>query len=133
VADHATAAYDLPDPVHRWHAWLVGQGAEMKRRRILASRLAHWQAGRTMALNDRDLQILDFEQSWWTRPEKKATAIRTRFGISPTQYYRQLDLLVDSAPALERFPLLVRRLRRRRLERRRGRYETTPEQQHPRR
>jgi hypothetical protein len=86
-----------------------------------------------MALNDRDRQILDFEQSWWTRPEKKAVAIRTRIGISPTQYYRQLDQLVDNGTALEHFPLLVRRLRRRRLERRRGRYETTPEQQHPRR
>jgi Protein of unknown function (DUF3263) len=133
VAVHATAGCDPPDPVRRRHAWLVGHGGETAWRGILASRLAHWQAGQTMALNDRDLQILDFEQSWWTRPEKKAVAIRTRFGISPTQYYRQLDLLVDSGPALERFPLLVRRLRRRRLERRRGRYETTPEQQHPRR
>ncbi|HVC70076.1 MAG TPA: DUF3263 domain-containing protein [Acidimicrobiales bacterium] len=87
-----------------------------------------------MALNDRDRQILDFEQSWWTRPEKKATAIRSRFGISPTQYYRQLAELTDSGVALEDFPLLVRRLRRRRMERRRGRYEgSTPERQHPRR
>jgi hypothetical protein len=86
-----------------------------------------------MALNDRDIQILDFEQSWWARPEKKGAAIRTHIGISPTQYYRHLGELVDDDNALERFPLLVRRLRRRRLERRRGRYETTPEQQHPRR
>ncbi len=87
-----------------------------------------------MALTDRDRQILDFEQSWWTRPEKKAVAIRTCFGISPTQYYRQLGELVDSGTALEDFPLLVRRLRRRRIERRRGRYEGgAAEQQHPRR
>ncbi len=86
-----------------------------------------------MALTDRDKQILDFEQSWWTRPEKKAVAIRTRFGISPTQYYRHLGDLVDSGIALEDFPLLVRRLRRRRIERRRGRYEGAAEQQHPRR
>jgi hypothetical protein len=86
-----------------------------------------------MALNDRDREILEFEQSWWTRPEKKAVAIRTRIGISPAQYYRQLGELVDNGTALEHFPLLVRRLRRRRLERRRGRYETTPERQHPRR
>jgi len=50
------------------------------RGRILASRLARWQAGRTMPLNDRDIQILDFEQSWWTRPEKKGVAIRTASG-----------------------------------------------------
>jgi hypothetical protein len=85
-----------------------------------------------MALNDKDIQILDFEQSWWTRPEKKAVAIRTRIGISPAQYYRQLGELVDSGPALEHFPLLVRRLRRRRSDRRRGRYEGGAERQHPR-
>jgi hypothetical protein len=82
-----------------------------------------------MALNDRDRQILEFEQSWWTRPEKKSVAIRTRMGISPTQYYRQLGEIVDSGIALEHFPLLVRR----RTERRRGRYEGAAEQQHPRR
>ena len=86
-----------------------------------------------MALNDRDRQILEFEQSWWTRPEKKAAAIRTLMGISPTQYYRQLGEIVDSGTALEHFPLLVRRLRRQRAERRRGRYEGAAEQQHPRR
>jgi hypothetical protein len=86
-----------------------------------------------MALNDRDRQILEFEQSWWTRPEKKSVAIRTQMGISPTQYYRQLGEIVDSGVALEHFPLLVRRLRRRRTERRRGRYEGAAEQQHPRR
>jgi len=84
-----------------------------------------------MALTDRDREILDFEQSWWTRPEKKAVAIRQRFGISPTQYYRQLGELLDDGGALESFPLLVRRLRRRRTERRRGRYESTPERQNP--
>jgi hypothetical protein len=132
VAVHATAA-TTSDPVVRWHAWLVGRPDATRRRRILASRLAHWQAGPTMALNDRDRQILDFEESWWTRPEKKAVAIRTRFGISPTQYYRHLGELVDGGTAVEHFPLLVRRLRRRRIERRRGRYEGAAEQQHPRR
>jgi hypothetical protein len=87
-----------------------------------------------MALSDREKQILDFEQSWWTRPEKKASAIRSRIGISPTQYYRELATLTDNGTALEHFPLLVRRLRRRRMERRRGRYEgNAPERQHPRR
>jgi hypothetical protein len=86
-----------------------------------------------MALNDRDRQILEFEESWWTRPEKKAAAIRSRFGISPTNYYKQLAALVDSDAALEHSPLLVRRLRRRRSERRRERYEGVAEPQHPRR
>ena len=133
VADHATAGPRGPDPVAAWRTWLVGHGDRRPSSGILASRLAHWQAGPTMALDERDMQILDFEQSWWTRPEKKSVAIRTRIGISPAHYYRQLGELVDSGPALEHFPLLVRRLRRRRLERRRGRYESTPEPQHPRR
>jgi hypothetical protein len=133
VAVHATAVSNAPDPYGPLHAWLVGHGGEWPARGILASRLAHWQAGRTMVLNDRERQILDFEESWWTRPEKKSVAIRKRIGISPAQYYRQLGELVDSGTALEHFPLLVRRLRRRRLERRRGRYETTPERQHPQR
>jgi len=86
-----------------------------------------------MALSERDREILAFEESWWTRPEKKAIAIRRRIGISPTQYYRQLGELVDSGRANEHFPLLVRRLRRQRAERRRGRFEGVAEQQHPRR
>ena len=49
-----------------------------------------------MALNDQDRQILDFEESWWTRPEAKASGIRYRLGMSPTQYYRRLADLADS-------------------------------------
>jgi hypothetical protein len=108
------------------------RGADGVGEEILASRRSHWQAWPPMALTERDMQILDFEQSWWTRPEKKAVAIRRRIGISPTQYYRQLGELVDSGRALEHFPLLVRRLRRNRAQRRRGRYEGVAEQQHPR-
>lgn len=86
-----------------------------------------------MALTDRDRQILDFEESWWTRPERKATAIRTRIGVSPTQYYKLLAVLADSDAALEYAPLVVRRLRRRRMQRRRERYEGVAQPQHPRR
>jgi hypothetical protein len=86
-----------------------------------------------MDFTDTDRDILDFEGSWWTRPGAKAPAIRERLGMSPTSYYRRLDELVDSAPALEHSPLLVRRLRRRRLARRRGRFETAPKRLHPRR
>jgi hypothetical protein len=86
-----------------------------------------------MALTDQDRQILDFEESWWTRPDPKATGIRDRLGMSPTGYYRRLGELVDTSDALDHAPLVVRRLRRRRLHQRRGRFETTAAPQHPRR
>jgi hypothetical protein len=63
-----------------------------------------------MALTDRDLEILDFEESWWTRPGAKASGIRQRLGMSPTGYYRRLAELVDTGEALDHFPLVVRRL-----------------------
>ena len=42
----------------------------------------------------------------------KETAIRDRFGLSPTRYYQVLNALVDRPAALAADPLLVRRLRR---------------------
>jgi hypothetical protein len=86
-----------------------------------------------MGLTDTDRDVLDFEESWWTRPGAKATAIRKYLGMSPTGYYRRLDELVDRAEALEHSPLVVRRLRRRRRDRRRGRFEAAPERLRPRR
>ena len=86
-----------------------------------------------MGLTDQDREILEFEESWWTRPGAKATAIRERLGMSPTRYYRRLAELVDAGEALEHAPLVVRRLRRRRRDLRRGRFESTAEPQHPRR
>ncbi|HUY22884.1 MAG TPA: DUF3263 domain-containing protein [Acidimicrobiales bacterium] len=86
-----------------------------------------------MALTDQDRKILDFEESWWTRPGAKAAAIRERLGMSPTRYYRRLSELVDAAGAFEHAPLVVRRLQRRRRDQRRNRFETPAEHQHPRR
>ena len=76
-----------------------------------------------MPLSDTDRALLEFEESWWQRPGAKAPAIRLRFGLSPSAYYRRLSALVDSADALEQAPLLVRRLRLRRTTRRRNRFE----------
>jgi len=86
-----------------------------------------------MGLTDQDRQILDFEESWWTRPGAKATGIRVRLGMSPTGYYRRLAELVDTAEALQHAPLVVRRLQRRRRNQRRGRFETTAAPHDPRR
>src|SRR3546814_633558 len=81
--------------------------------------------GRTMVrmpptdLTPMEQSILDFERSWWQSPGPKGDAIRTRLQISPSAYYRRLDALIDDPDALDLDPLLVRRLRRARADRRR--------------
>jgi len=72
-------------------------------------------------LSRREHEMLTFERQWWRRPGAKETAIRDRFGMTPTRYYQVLNTLVDSPVALATDPLLVKRLRRVREARRRGR------------
>jgi hypothetical protein len=79
-----------------------------------------------MALSERERAILDFERTWWTEPGPKDAAIRTRFGLSATRYYRLLNEILDSADAMDYDPLVVRRLRRLRDRRRRARFEGRP-------
>ena len=76
-----------------------------------------------MALSDRDRAILDFERSWWREPGSKERAIRGRFEFSPTRYYQVLNELLESPEAVAYDPLVVRRLRHRRMRRRRARFE----------
>lgn len=75
-----------------------------------------------MPLPADDLEILAFEGSWWRTPGPKTDAIRDRFGISASTYYRRLHALIDDPEALAADPLLIRRLRRDRAERRRTRH-----------
>ena len=72
-------------------------------------------------LSDHEAEILAFERSWWAVGGGKESAIRERFELSATDYYQVLGELIDRPEALERDPLLVRRLRRQRLSRRRER------------
>ena len=87
-----------------------------------------------MPLTDRDRAILDFERTWWLEPGPerpsgaggtgpKAAAIQARTGLSPTRYYRLLAQLIGSAEAAAYDPLVVRRLRKMRTNRRRARLE----------
>ncbi len=76
-----------------------------------------------MGLSERDRAILDFERTWWSEPGPKESGIRARFGLSPTRYYRLLAQLLESADAAAYDPLVVRRLRRLREQRRRARFE----------
>jgi hypothetical protein len=70
--------------------------------------------------------MLTFERQWWRHPGAKETAIRDRFGVTPTRYYQVLNALVDSPDALAVDPLLVRRLRRLRTARQRTRSSQVP-------
>lgn len=72
-------------------------------------------------LSARDADILDFERHWWKSAGAKDQTIRERFDMSPTRYYQVLNALIDTPEALAADPLLVKRLRRLRAERRRHR------------
>jgi hypothetical protein len=74
-----------------------------------------------LELSRREHEMLTFERQWWRRPGAKETAIRDRFGVTPTRYYQVLNALVDRPDALAADPLLVGRLRRLRLARQRTR------------
>ncbi|REE96409.1 DUF3263 domain-containing protein [Thermomonospora umbrina] len=73
------------------------------------------------SLSERDRGILAFERQWWKHAGAKEQAIRERFDMSATRYYQLLNLLIDRPEALEHDPMLVKRLRRTRSERRRQR------------
>jgi hypothetical protein len=72
-------------------------------------------------LSELDKALLVFEQSWTLRPEAKDEAIRQTFNFSPAKYYQMLSVLLDSRPALEFDPMLIKRLQRERDQRRRSR------------
>ena len=76
-----------------------------------------------MELTSRDRAILDFERECWMLPGPKEAAIRERFDLAPSSYYRAVNALIDRAGALSYDPLTVKRLRRQRDERRRVRIE----------
>ncbi|TQN37684.1 uncharacterized protein DUF3263 [Blastococcus colisei] len=81
-----------------------------------------------VGLSRKEHEMLTFERQWWRRPGAKETAIRDRFGVTPTRYYQVLNALVDRPAALAADPLLVRRLRRLRLARQRTRSSQGPVQ-----
>lgn len=73
-------------------------------------------------LDERSRQLLDFEREAWQLAIPKERAIRERFAFSPTRYHQLLNRLIDQPEALAYDPMVVRRLRRLREERRRKRF-----------
>lgn len=67
---------------------------------------------------ERDRALLDFERDWSLHQGDKEAAVRERFGFSAARYYQLVARLIDDPTALAYDPLTVRRLRRRRDERR---------------
>ena len=72
-------------------------------------------------LDERSRAILDLERGSWQLGVPKERAIRERLSISPARYHQLLNRLIDRPEALAYDPMLVRRLRRLREERRRKR------------
>jgi len=72
-------------------------------------------------ISERHQAMLEFERTFWTYDEPKATLIRARFQCSPDEYYAELNALLEQPAALTHDPLVVRRLQRQRLRRRRER------------
>ncbi len=73
------------------------------------------------ALDERSRAVLDFEREAWKLTIPKGRAIRERFGFSQARYHQLLHRIIDRPEALAYDPMLVRRLRRLREERRRAR------------
>ena len=61
-------------------------------------------------LSERDIDILDFERSWWKHAGVKEQAIKERFDMSATRYYQILNELLERPEALAHdMELLLRR------------------------
>ena len=72
-------------------------------------------------LSERDIEILDFERSWWKHAGVKEQAIKERFEMSATRYYQVLNELIENPAAMAHDPILIKRLKRLRMYRQKQR------------
>ena len=77
--------------------------------------------GRMEELSERDIEILDFERSWWKHAGVKEQAIKERFEMSATRYYQVLNELIENPAAMAHDPILIKRLKRLRMYRQKQR------------
>lgn len=76
-----------------------------------------------MELSKHDLAILEIERSLWTEAGSKDEAIVSQLGLTVTRYYELLNELIDRPDAERHDPMVVRRLRRTRDQRRQSRQD----------
>jgi hypothetical protein len=81
----------------------------------------HPARGPAPELDQRSIDILDFERTWWQERGQKEREIREHFAISSARYHQLLHRIIDRPEALAYDPMLVRRLRRLRETRRQKR------------
>lgn len=62
--------------------------------------------------------MLDFEATWWKFRGAKDQAIRDRFDVTAVRYYQLINALIDRPEARAARPMVVKRLRRIREQRR---------------
>lgn len=77
-----------------------------------------------MSLTETEVEILDFERSWFKFAGAKEQEIYARFDLGATRYYQVLNALLDRPEALQHDPMLVRRLQRLRDTRKQHRSQT---------
>lgn len=124
------AAHSLPEPEPELDLWgsepppVAEAAADQSAAASPSARAAPDPAG--AALPERDRRILEFEKQWWRYAGAKERAVRDEFGMSTTRYYQILNALIDSSAALAAEPMLVRRLRRLRGQRRSARAIRSP-------
>lgn len=75
----------------------------------------------TEPLTELEERILAFERGWYRYPGAKDQAVRDTFGVTAIRYSQLLNALLDKPAALAAHPMLVKRLRRVRDQRRTGR------------
>lgn len=59
-----------------------------------------------------EIEMLDFERTWWRYAGVKESSIKELFNLTPPAYYQLLNNLIDRNEALLAEPILVKRLRR---------------------
>ncbi len=59
-----------------------------------------------------EIEMLDFERTWWRYAGVKESSIKELFNLTPPVYYQLLNNLIDRSEALIAQPILVKRLRR---------------------
>ena len=63
-------------------------------------------------LSKLEIEMLDFERTWWRYAGVKESSIKELFNLTPPAYYQLLKNLIDRDAALIADPILVKRLRR---------------------